>query len=304
MDYVIYAPKYCASNGVRVLFKLADELIKRGHNVYLFSEPSQGKDYKYINKLTKQLRNNAVIVYPEIVFGNPLNAKKVVRYVLYYPGVNGGDAKFDENEMIFTFSSEYYKNADLLSISTMDLSLFYRDDTPKDINCYFINKGGKWKEIPEFKDFVEINMSYPSTREELANLLKRTKTLYSYDRHTLLAEEAYACGCEVKFVLENGFEDFVPDPTNNYTIDEYNNFIDNFINKTQNFPIDKIAQKDNILKRVLGIRASKENFSKYIKLKLKYYLYGYVFNNIKKSQKYWFRAETIYVLAKKEMLEH
>lgn len=300
MDYVIYTPKYCASNGVRVLFKLADELIKRGNNVYLFSEPSQGKDYKYINKLTKQLKNNAVIVYPEIVFGNPLGAKKVVRYILYYPGVNGGDTKFDENEMLFTFNSEYYKNADLLSISTMDTSLFYCDETSKDINCYFINKGGKWKEIPEFKDFVEINMFYPATRDELAKLLRRTKTLYSYDRHTLLAEEAHACGCEVKYVTEDGFENFVPDKTNYYTAEEYNNFIDNFIKKTKNFPRNMVAKKDNPFKIFFDILRLKRNFYKYIKFRLKYYLFAYIFDDTKKSQSYWFRSAMMYLLENRE----
>lgn len=302
MDYVIYTPKYAASNGIRVLYKLADELIKRGYNVFLFSEPSEGKNYQYINKLTKELKDDAVVVYPEVIFGNPLNAKKVVRYVLYYPGVNGGDIKYDENDLVFTFNHEYYKNADLLSISTMDTSLFYKDETQKDINCYFVNKGGKWKDIPEFKDFVEINMLYPATREELAKLLRRTKKLYSYDRHTLLTEEAYACGCDVKYVTEDGFEDFVPDKTNYYTVEEYNSFIDNFIKKTQNFPIDKIAKKDNSLGRFLDVLRLKNKF-KYIKLRIKYYLYAYIFNDISKSQSYWFRSETMYILDKRDRVK-
>lgn len=303
MDYVIYTPKYAASNGIRVLYKLADELIKRGCNVFLFSEPSEGKDYQYINKLTKELKDNAVVIYPEVIFGNPLNAKKVVRYVLYYPGINGGDSYYDKNDMIFTFNNEYYENADLLSISTMDRSLFYKDNTPKDINCYFVNKGGKWKEIQEFKNFVEINMSYPETREELANLLRRTKTLYSYDRHTLLTEEAFACGCDVKYVTEDGFEDFIPDKTNYYTFEEYNSFIDNFIKKTQNFPIDKVAKKDNFLRRFFFIIGLKNNFFKYLKLRIKYYLYAYIFDNIQKSQFYWFISENLYMLARRKKVK-
>lgn len=299
MDYVIYTPKYFVSNGIRVLFKLADELIERGYNVYLFSEPSEGKDYKYINKLNRYLRDNAVVVYPEIVLKNPLNAKNVVRYVLYYPGVNGGDKYYDKNELVFTFNREYYEKADLLPISTMDTSLFYKDDTVKDINCYFVNKGGKWKEIPEFKDFAEINMLYPSSRKELADLLRRTKTLYSYDRHTLLAEEAYACGCNVKYVTESGFEDFVPDKVNYYTEDEYKNFIDNFINKTQNFPQGMRAKKDNIFVKILPFFQLKKNRYMYINYRLKYYLYSYIFNDVKMSQLYWFRSEYIFLLSRK-----
>ena len=45
-----------------------------------------------------------VVIYPEIVAGNPLGAECVIRYVLNFPGLLGGDEAYPETETVVAFS--------------------------------------------------------------------------------------------------------------------------------------------------------------------------------------------------------
>lgn len=234
--YVICAPQYSKSAGCRVLFKLAELLEEKGYTAYVFAPPSdEYKKCRYITpkEITDELRGNAIMVYPEVVFGNPLQFQNVVRYVLYFPGKNGGAKTYHNSEMIFTFFEEYYPSADVLFISTMDRSLFYQDDTPKTTDCYFVYKNGKWRDVPEFKDMVEINMSYPKERSDLAALLRKTKNFYSYDPYTLLLDEATACGCNVFTVTEDGFKPYTEGALFLERASHTDAQIESFIKKTQ-----------------------------------------------------------------------
>lgn len=208
--YIIWAPIYGASNGIRALYKLCEILNGRGYEAFIFNtEMPDNERYHVISEITQEMREHDIVVYPEIVCGNPLQFQNVVRYVLYYPGANGGTQAYHSSEQVVTWSSEYYSGVPILFLSGVDRTLFCDEKLPKKQNCYFVHKGGKWKELPELADCVEINMSYPETREELAQLLKTTNILYSYDDCSALLEEARLCGAKVKIVRENGFDDYV-----------------------------------------------------------------------------------------------
>lgn len=290
--YIIYAPSYSKSNGVRVLYKLRQLLEDKGYDAYiyaLFSE--QAPNTKFINKITSEMRKNDVVVYPEIVKGNPLEFQNVVRYILYFPGKIVGDTIYDSYEKVFTFAKIYKEDADVLFINNLDRHLFYTDNTTKDINAYFVYKGGKWKEVDEIKDAIEINSKYPETREELADLLRRTKILYSYDRHSILLDEAILCGCEVKIITEQGFEDYKPD---DIALSLPNVIgLDNFIQITQKMAYEGKIRKYNKFKAVLYA----VKLPKYI---LKFLIYKFIFFNKEKSVKYKNRVnDTLFRIQKR-----
>lgn len=281
-DYVICVPKLSNSNGVRVLYRLADTLINLGYNVYLFSVPDKNFRYNYITEINEDLRQNAVVVYPEFIIGNPLRFRNVVRYVMYYPN-KLMEQNFAENELIFVYERKYLDYGDVLWVSGLDESIFYKDEkTVKDRDCYFVYKGGIWKDIPEFANMTKITRQYPKTRKELGELLRRTKTLYSYDDSSFILEEALLCGCEVKLVKNDGFEDYKS------TYGEYLKSgeaqIKNFIEKTQKMSNDNKPKKRNL---------ELVNFSG----RYNYFVYKIAYNifrnfDKKFAQKCWFRAQT------------
>lgn len=282
-DYVIVAPKYSKSNGVRTLYRLAMELENKGYNVYVFAPQTKDVNCKFISQITDEMRKNSVVVYPEIVFGNPLRFNNVVRYILYYPGILGGSKKYCSNELLVTYSKKYYPEALEMYFPCLDNKLFYKDSTAKDVDCYFVNKKGKWKEIKEFENMVEINASYPETREKLAQLLRRTKTLYSYDDCTLLLDEAYACGCNVKVITETGFVDYVSNYEEIYK--NYEALFDNFIKQSQAMNFSNYQEKQNFPNISLKKKLS------YYKNRLLYKMF-LLLKDEDNALKRWWKAET------------
>ena len=149
-DYIICAPKLSNSNGVRVLHVLAQKLKEKGCNVKLFSVPDENNKDICITHITDDMRQNSIVIYPEFIYGNPLKFKNVVRLILYYNGVMSKFQNF-EGETLFTYNKKYAPNVDLLCIPGLDENIFYKDENVrKDRDCYFVYKGGMWKDIPEF----------------------------------------------------------------------------------------------------------------------------------------------------------
>lgn len=247
-DYVIWTPSYDKSNGIKVLHLLYKKLEEQGFNVWLYSPKPHLPEYKYIKKIPKELKNNGIIIYPEIVWGNPLGFQNVVRYVLNYPGVLGGAKQYHHSEIIFTHSQEFFPQAFKFRIPWIDETIFYEDDSPKIQDCYFVYKGGKFREAEEVKGLLEINMKYPQSQKELAELLRKTKILYSYDNCSSVLDEALLCGAVVKIITKDGIEDY----NINYkeSIKDFETEFKNFITITQNMNyLGKIeTTKQQILK--------------------------------------------------------
>ncbi len=256
-EYVIWCPPYCGSNGVRALYTLADRLIDAGYNVYLYSWGKKIDKYQYVSKISKRLKEKAVAVYPEVVWGNPLGIKNIARYVLFYPGKNGGASAYHLSEQIFTWDDKYYPGAPRLFFCGIDRNLFYDNKSPKLHNCYFVHKGGITRHISEIDSAIQINMGFPETREKLADLLRHTDILYTYDKDTVLAEEALLCGAKVKVITETSVEEYI----------SQNNFSEKILQKELNEFMTK-TQEMNYLGRTEG-----RYWPKFIEYKLKLCFY-------------------------------
>ncbi len=250
--YIIWAPEYQKSNGAKILYKLSKYLQDKGYETYISSWPPYTEGYNYIYEIDDEMRKNAIVVYPEVVRGNPLNIGRVARYVLYYSGELGGDKEFDKKEAVFTWLPKYYPEAPVLRLPFYDTSLFYDDNSLKKQDCCFVHKNGKWKDVKETQGLVEINMKWPESRKELADLLRTTGTLYSYDNASAVLDEAILCGAKVKIITEAGFEDYEILPE--ITPEELDFQLNRFIETTQKLDCKSLKyEKISLSKKLFSL---------------------------------------------------
>lgn len=212
--YLIWNPEISRRNGPRVLQLLAVSLKDAGCDVYRYVKPGLPKEVVdgvpavSDDDLTDDFRQRAVVVYPEVIAGNPLRIQNVVRWILFYPGKNGGAFHYYEGDVLFSFQPQFYPGIPQLTPPWIDQKLFFDDGRPKTQNCCFVHKGGRWRDVPETEGLPVITMQYPATREGLAELLRSTHTLYSFDDCSSVMDEAQLCGTLVKVVTREGFREY------------------------------------------------------------------------------------------------
>lgn len=147
-----------------------------------------------------------VVVYPEVTSGNPLNAKRIVRWVMNEPGHFGvGDKVFGEHEVIASYKKQFDKSIKnkidcYLELPILDEDLFSYDPSllKTDITIYV----GKAKN-PDFSiipHYDNILTRTSPTREELVKIIRKTKVLYSFDNTTAIINEARFAGCNVVLI--------------------------------------------------------------------------------------------------------
>lgn len=194
--YIIVTPPYShKSAGIRALHILQNELVRRGYDAIT-------------TNVAYNVTKDDIAVYPEVVKGNPLKAKRVIRWVLNTPGLLGGDKEYDPMEKIITWDIDYYPDVPVLRVPVIE-PFFCNQHLERIRDCVWVGKGRNLALHPY--NCVSITYQWPATRRELAVLLNNTKTLYTYDSCTCLVTEAVLCGCEVKIVTPSGIEDFNTD---------------------------------------------------------------------------------------------
>ena len=199
--YLIWAPPYQnGSGGIRALHRLCHLLNEHDYeaSVTAAGNPEWHEYYWPLSRLEPR----TIVVYPEVTFGNPLGATNRVRWVLNAPGFIGGPRQYDPDELVFTWSTDYVHvpKDRLLTVDLVERELFNQDGAEeRDADRFWIGKGAN-KGIPlspVTAGMEQITYEWPAEREDLAALLKRTRTLYTYDDKSQLNWEALLCGCKV-----------------------------------------------------------------------------------------------------------
>ena len=244
--YVIYAPSDSGiSGGSIVLHQLCKELNSLGQKAYIWpSEIRESKPgYKsyiaffewklkqtrqylmsslkksivmnkaniYFDKLSnifwlRRILNSAIVIYPEITAGNPLNAQNVVRWFLHKPGYHTGEINFGSEDLFFYYSPQFNdRNLDqkfeLKIMKVLDDIYFNYGNQNRTGTCYIIRKGHGRTLVHDLNDSVLID---ELSHVEAAQVFNRTKYCYSYDTQTMLSHYAAMCGCISIVMPEEG----------------------------------------------------------------------------------------------------
>ena len=156
---------------------------------------------------------NTIVIYPDLVYGNPLRAKKVVRWLLYFYGSFYPDAddswgeNFGKNDLVFCYRKIFNDKRlnpteRMLCTPFFDLDLYKRTNFGKRKGkCYIIRKGSNRTDLPNSFDGIIIdNLS----EKEKVKVLNECEQCISYDTHTAYSTIAAICGCVSVVVPENG----------------------------------------------------------------------------------------------------
>jgi hypothetical protein len=214
--YYIIAPDYRrVSAGIRVLHLICHMLNLRGQSAFL-TTPVVNGDW-ITPTLTEdtvdmhfEQKRTPIVICPETLFGNPFKGGCVVRYFLNYPGLLGGPAEFNPDELKIWYSEQMREVCNdggmVLSFPATDARIFTPppEGSVRRGTCYY---GEKYKVFsgkplpPPVEGSVEILREGPGvqTREEIIELFRTSEFFYCYES-SALSMEAVLCGCPVVLI--------------------------------------------------------------------------------------------------------
>lgn len=230
--YYIVTPKYVRSSaGIKVLHLLCHALNQLGEQAYLVIHPYvfdvAKASHPYLHtplldaaRMRSHLEDGLcpITVYPETLSGNPFRAPLIVRYLLNFPGLLGGDAQHPESELLWAYSDSIAARVPgtrgSLFIPASDLSVFKpTPEQPRRGSCFYASKyrhvhGGEL--FPVTRDSVEITRDRrdSQTPEQIADLFRRSEVFYCYE-NSALAIEALLCECPVVFLPNAYFDELI-----------------------------------------------------------------------------------------------
>jgi hypothetical protein len=215
--FIIYSPEYSENTGgIIALHKLA-ALLSIENTVYITSSRTiPQSNSNLINYSTAKLlidlegsnvNDQHIVIYPEIIKGNPLGAKKVIRWILYHPGIHGGDTTFDENELIFTYSKYFvkdtiYETAPILFTFDSKSDIFFNKNQNRRYNSFLIKKGNhKYSPYePVYGGLIDgicldKILNSPNLNQDLNEIFNNSYYFISYDSATYHSVQAAMSGC-------------------------------------------------------------------------------------------------------------
>lgn len=221
--YYIVAPKYVGTSaGIRALYMLCRALNSRGESAYMVDIGLGGPPGPFIGpdlavpQISESMAKThthrgrvPIVVYPETIRGNPLDATCPVRYILNYPGLLGGPDQFNPDEMLWAYSGVLGRaagTANVMCIPASDPRIWTPDPTvqERDLRLVYAPKlrmlGGQ---VADHGRVIEIQRGVPS-RPALRELLRRAEVIYVYE-NSAIAIEAMLTGCPVIFMENEHF---------------------------------------------------------------------------------------------------
>ena len=159
------------------------------------------------SKIFPIVDDNAIVVYPEVFWGNPLKAKNVVRWFLSFDCFQNNLDAYRDDTLVFTYR-KVFNNWELnptcrtMYLTNFDYSMYKQYNyNQRDGACYIVRKGEKRPDLPcKFDGPVIDNRS----EQEIVNIFNKSKYCISYDTQTFYSIIASICGCISIIMLENG----------------------------------------------------------------------------------------------------
>lgn len=209
MKFITYAPgEYNERGGGCIaLHRLAHNIALCGEESYIMSDNTSA-NYKSIvvnEAEAKELaKGDAIVIYPEVIERNPLNAKNVMRWILYFVRDTGDHGIYGERDLIYKYAPHFTLRKEreingYLRASELNLDLFVDRGEERSGACYLVKKGyDNWGfnschpedaiKLDEYRGADWFNY--------LADVFNYCETFYCYDNASWLSIIAAQCGCK------------------------------------------------------------------------------------------------------------
>ena len=217
-DVVIYAPNYTyLSSGVRCLHLLCDRLNRLGIRAAVtasVTDPRSNTPQIKRRALTAEMLEQSLVVYPEIIAGNPLGAKQVIRYLLNRPGFFGepGLESYGDGDFFVHFAEEFRPpglNSQLLRLPLIDTDVFMPPRPAAERRGFLVYSHRYCPDAKTFPDWIDqqtlISWEAPRDPPALAELYRRSRALVVGER-TAAIPEALHCHCPIIVLPHEEFD--------------------------------------------------------------------------------------------------
>jgi len=200
INLILYIPPYDIKCGgitvVHYFAKLINEMYSDKFCAKLFMLSNIKYKNPFCNEFAKleDINDNSVVIYPEIIPGNPLNAKNVVRWILLELGI----------EMPLSHSNSWGRNDLIYHWETHEKQLacpfFNNIFTNKKLNkrtktCYLIKKGRLLHKNIRYMHPGNSVCIDDLSLQEIRNIFNESQYFYSYDPNSAYIIYAAVCGC-------------------------------------------------------------------------------------------------------------
>lgn len=226
MKFVVCAPRYeSSSGGSIVLYKLARLLLQLGHEARIWPAhrvPARGIAATALERTvyaatrlyrphfrphpelagmiaTQADLDDAIVVYPEIIPGNPLRAVRYVRWLLYKPARQGAGFDCIPGELYFCFQEAFNVGCEgmcyggVLRVEDWMTDVYAQSNFgAREGVCYMVRKGKARPDLPRLQG-LEVVDGLDHAR--LARVFNAKRACYFYDPYTAYSEYAALCGC-------------------------------------------------------------------------------------------------------------
>lgn len=189
---VIAARGYNPTKGGHiVLHKLCDSLLRVGFDAYMMPH---GKHWavnpKYLSQVADRVYRDDVVIYHNSIVGNPFNATKYMRWMLYRPTV--------AKDGFLLYFSEQFGNGPILRVIEPHLELFYNRHEPRtsEVEAWTWRKAEREGFKPKDKPTSGFEVERGLSAETLADIFNQYERFTAYDGATFLSVQAALCGCD------------------------------------------------------------------------------------------------------------
>ncbi|MFJ4145760.1 hypothetical protein [Pseudomonas sp. NPDC089734] len=229
--YIVTARYVRTSAGIKALHFLCHALNRMGEQAFLIMNPYFPPSLSTHPTLNTPLLNKRIMdyhraegltpitIYPESIKGDPMQAPFIVRYILNYAGLLGGDEQFPDTEYCISYSEAIAatvpESKQTIFIPASDPNFFVPPalGTKRQGACFYAGKyknyhGGKTFAVTDGLVEIVRDREGEQTPEQIRDLFQQCERFYCYE-NSALAIEAMLCGCPVVFLPNEYFTDLI-----------------------------------------------------------------------------------------------